>query len=392
MSDTGFFTRQLETLRQTDLTAEQTRRQRMRSAQQAARQTEDPRFGPFPSIEGGESGRDGASLQEILDLQRQLPELQLERFAGDIRVPLTPAQRETIDLTRDLISGKFGQFRTLLSGEPDLGLLQRAVIDPAERQLRQTTLPQIADIFAGGPGFQTGARREAQAESVRQVADFAAQARFQQTQRAQELGLQAVQLLPTIFSIQDVERQNEISNVMREIGVHFQNQGLTVQEFQGQIQTIGAALTIASFDFSKFKFAAAQDQLAIENELREAELQFQKDALDRARSAGKFGIFGQIAGGVAGFVLGGPLGAVAGAQIGGGIGAAVGGAPQVGFGQVSAGARNLSTLLFLQEAGFFDKKDQSVLRSPETQSLLQPQQPFRIPASLTSLSFGGQPG
>lgn len=243
----------------------------------------------------------------------EMPEfsgLSLSPYEGDVRVSLTPGEKEAERLSTRLITGEEGDFRRKLSGVPDYAQVDR-LVGIQERQLQENLLPQINSQLGTAGLLTSGASRRARLDANLGVADQAAQLRFDAYRMAKEESLQAAQILPSLTGIAGMTRNNEINNILRDMEKHYRNQGLEVQEWEANFkvaaQTFASSMALAEF---------AQD---------EAMRQAQAEAAKAKERSGLFSSLGSLIGGVAGFAIGGPMGAALGSQLGGAAGSGLGG-------------------------------------------------------------------
>jgi len=248
--------------------------------------------------------------------------LVLDKFEGETDVPLSAGDQELMSLVRNLVSGETGGFRDALSGDPSLGHAE-SLINIGKTQLRENVLPQVRDVFSGSPlgsGFNTGARREAEEKAILNNFEQNQQIRAQAFQQATQDQFQAMGMLPGMANVLAQERTNEIMNKERELMTHYKNQGLSVSEFQGDMQVAQLSLQEDMFEFQQDQFRTQLKQM--------------EEAKDQAANAGLFGTFGAILGaGLGSFA--GPMGMSLGSQLGGGLGLLGAGESGAGFQTIS---------------------------------------------------------
>ena len=225
------------------------------------------------------------------------------------------------------------EWQSLLSGKPNLGLLDSAVFTPARQQLELSTLPQTRDIFSSSPlgaGFQSGARRSAEVGAITAEANMESQLRLQAVHEAHANMLKAASVQAQQFtSAFAIELENDISNMGMEINTHFANQKLTQAEYAMEIQALDASLRQAGLNLQA-------DNLQFEIDSFNTQMQLQVDQINAANKNAGWNTVAGIAGAAAGFMVGGPLGASAGYSIGSG-------AAQTFSGQGAAGMQNISS-------------------------------------------------
>jgi len=200
-------------------------------------------------------GNIGMGNQDVKSIAAGYPSLRMDRYTRDTNVPLTGTQHDIIGLTGQMVHGDYGNYRSLLSGRPDYGLLQEGVIEPARQNLREYELPMLENTFSGGAygdAYWGGMRQQAQAGALRRQANQEATLRYQAQQDATKNMLSAVQLLPGFMEISNTELKNNVDNLMRSIEVHYKNQGLTQQEWVADMQKVAQALEQAKFDWKKY--------------------------------------------------------------------------------------------------------------------------------------------
>lgn len=255
-----------------------------------------------------------------------ISERDLGKLRGFLDVGVTPEQQSLIDLIHQMTTGEYGRFRQMLEGKPDYGLLEMAVISPARRELREQTLPSIADIYSGGPlgaGYQTGARRAAQERATTELADALATIRYQADVDAQNQLLAALGQTPGMMGVLSVPQTTEIANIERALGALYQDIGLSQQQQQ-------------------------MDMLAAQSMLQQAQAQ---EATEQANRAAQYGTLGSLAGTLGGIALApftGGLSLAAGPALGAGAGLMLGGTPQAGYQTIAGGGQDLASLMLMQ--------------------------------------------
>lgn len=192
--------------------------------------------------------------QSTQQIAQGLPNLSLQRYTGDTNVEITPEMRNTIGLTDDLVTGQYGNYRSLLSGQADYGAMQR-LNNVANEQFRTQTMPGLAQIYSGGAygdNYWSGARQGAQAQALQSLANNQAGLRYQEQQQAKTNMFQALSALPGMMDVQNTEYKAAVENKNREISVFYQNQGLTQQEWAADMNVLQQALEQSKFDWTKY--------------------------------------------------------------------------------------------------------------------------------------------
>ena len=218
--------------------------------------------------------------------------LQLDRYTGNTQVPLTPELQQTIDLITQMITDPNSNYRSLLSGKPDYGQLERGVLTPARRELLEQIIPSIGEAYSGGPyggGYNTGARRDAQMGAANEFAETSAKVRADEAGKAKDRSMQAMSMLPSFAGIQDIELQNDIANKEREIATHYANQGLTAQEFQADMQEMEMALKRSGLNLQSAMFEWQQSQANLNR-------QDQLNAISDRENLANWSLAGNVAG------------------------------------------------------------------------------------------------
>ncbi len=244
-----------------------------------------------------------------------LAPLNLDWYEGETDVGLSPYDKNIMDLTNQLVTGEYGTYKDMLSGDPELGYAQ-SLINLKDTDFRENLMPQIQENFSGSPlgsSWNTGARRQGEAEALYNNFEQSQLIRADAFKNAQQVALQAQGMLPAMASIQAQERTNNILNKERELKVWYQNQGLDATEYQADLQEAQLALQQSMFDLSVEQWEQAQAEA------------------ERASKAGLWGSIGSFIGGGIGFMTRGPAGAAVGSQLGGGAGLTMGGAPEAGY-------------------------------------------------------------
>lgn len=136
------------------------------------------------------------------------------------RVEMTQEEQNAVQLANSLLTGQYGNLKQLLSGTPDMGLLEQAVLDPSRRNLKEQVIPGIEQAFSGGPyggSYNSGARREAVSRAYSDEATRRAQAMQAETALAKQLGLEATKVVPALAEVAGTGRRVEEGNVTREM-------------------------------------------------------------------------------------------------------------------------------------------------------------------------------
>lgn len=270
----------------------------------------------------------GASLPEAPEL------IPYEGYSNQygLAVDLTPGEKEAQARATGLLSGKEGSFRQSLSGVPDYAQLNR-MIGMNQMDFENKTLPQMADQLGGTPYGNSGLSKQMKSEAIYQQSRTAADMRYQAYQSAKQEALAAAQILPGLAGVAGLSRNNEINNILRDVQVHFQNQGLAVQEAQLQSQEFANAMAMAQFAFSA-------DMQTQQLELQRQQLAFQQE---QSSGGGLGSLLGSLGGAAIGYYTGGFAGAAAGYNLGGGLGSAFSGDYQGANAGAGAGINSLLT-------------------------------------------------
>lgn len=268
-----------------------------------------------------------------------LPEL--DPYTGKTSIPIPLNYFRANKLAGDLLSGKTGVYRTLLEGDPNWELFNRAVVVPGQQELTSQVLPQIASIYGAtpyGPSYFSGAREEAQGRAVQENANKLAELRLAYDSEAKNRSLSAVGALPSLLSPAGNISTIRNANLDRAIQVHYQNEGLEQQEFQNAVAETQYAFDVAN--------AEKGDDVAVASYYLNKEIE--RKAKKDAKKAGLSGLTGTLLGAGIGAATGGfglGLGALAGgalgSSLGGAVGSYVGGVPVDAGGLVTTG---LSTM------------------------------------------------
>jgi len=270
--------------------------------------------GAIPLWDMSDKGEGGGITRGALTLDRYDTE--------DTQVPLSEGDKEAIQLARDLLSGNVGNFREMLEGRNALGHAE-SLINIGRRDLKERVLPEIQDRFSG-PSYTTGARVAAEEDAMLANFEQNQQIRAQAYQQSTQEQLMAMGMVPEMAQVISQERTNNILNKEREIATFYKNQGLSIEEFDADMDVASLALEEAKLDLQKDMFAYQVQQAEEEKK--------------RAENSGLFGSLGSILGAGAGMLLapatGGlslAMGASLGSQIGGGLGLMAGGSPSAGY-------------------------------------------------------------
>lgn len=252
----------------------------------------------------------------------------IDPWPGKTSVELTADQLVAIQLAADMISGKYGNFKQVMSGRPDYGLLQQGVIGPLQEQYRTQILPSIATTYSGGPygsSYWSGARQEAQRASLSEMGNTTANVRLQAQQNATGNMLNAAQgAFPALTEVVSIPHTNEEQNLNRAIDVWYKNQGLALQ---AETNMAASMAQQAQLNFQKSQYAQY--------------LADQESAADTTARSSKYGMIGGIAGGIIGaYATKSPQGAMAGYQIGSGLGQYYGGSRNSGSTTMGSGVGN----------------------------------------------------
>jgi hypothetical protein len=239
-----------------------------------------------------------------------------------VAVSLTPGEKAAEQLATNLISGTEGTFKQSLSGKPNYGEIDR-LISIQDRDFENQVLPDLKKIAQTGPYKNSGLAKRVEADARLSMSDQAAELRYQEYQAAKQEALAAAQILPSLTGVAGLTRNNEINNILRDMEVHFQNQGLTVQQYGMQAQQFANNLALAQFEYQQWANA--------EN------LRMQQEAAAAAKRSSGLGMLGGLVGAGIGLATGaGPAGAAMGYQLGSGVGYAAGGDRMSGQSQLGS--------------------------------------------------------
>lgn len=254
-----------------------------------------------------------------MDMWSMIPEVPaLNPYEGysnqyGVSVGLTPGEKAAETLATNLITGKEGSFKQSLSGEPNYAQVNR-LIGIQQRDMQEQVLPSIAKSAAAGPYKNTGLAKRMEADAQLSQSDQEANLRFQAYQQAKQEALAAAQLLPSLTGVTGITRNNEINNILRDMEVHYKNQGLTAQQYAMDAQRFSNSMALAQFEY--------QQWIDMEN------LRMQKEAAAAASRSSGLGMLGGLAGAALGTLVpgvGNAVGAAIGYQLGSGVGYAAGG-------------------------------------------------------------------
>jgi hypothetical protein len=271
-------------------------------------------------------------------------EQSLQHYKGPTSVPMSPYQQNLLSLVNNLVTGQYGQYNQMLSGKPDNGLLDLAVLNPMRQDLKEQVLPSLRDTYSGGvygENYNTGARQAAEERATYDTFKNINTTRFQAAENAKAQSLQAMGLLPSMMGIEDVERQNAIQNLERTINVHYKNQGLTEQDIQNDLAFADLALR---GELGQGQLALGQQQVDLQRE----QYNMQVDAQNQANNAGLWGGIGSLLGGGLGLATGNPLGMMLGSQLGSSAGLFAGGANTAGYQTLNQGIGNYGMYNLMQ--------------------------------------------
>jgi len=202
-------------------------------------------------------------------------------------VQLTPEEQTAVALVNSLMTGQYGNLKQLLSGTPDMGLLEMAVLGPSRRNLQEVIIPGIEQQFSGGPyggSYNTGARRETVARAYSDEATRRAQAMQAETALAKQMGLEATKVLPALTQISGLERQVQEGNEGRRMQAslanmeaRFKEMGLNEQALKRSMQIAQMALQKAHMEWQQKteeqKIGNEMAQFSAQMALKEKELQ-----------------------------------------------------------------------------------------------------------------------
>lgn len=291
--------------------------------------------GLTPKTTGQQVQYPGFDLASLLGM---MPSFNVTPYTGVATVDMPQGLRQVLNRSSDLVTDPKSALNTALSGKPDFGQLQQAVIGPAYQQMVQQNIPQLASIYSGGPYGSAnwgGQRAAAQTSLLNQFNQTASGLRYQATNDAKSWAMQAMQMLPAFAQTANYETQLAMYNVNNQMAVHYQNQGLGLQQYQADLQAVNAALGAAQFDFEKWAWQQSYN--------------LQQQQLNQQQRAGLYGLVGGIGGGIAGATLGGPVGAMAGYSIGSGLGSSLGGSYSTGNSQINTGMNNYILMSMLNK-------------------------------------------
>lgn len=319
------------------------------------------------------------STENPIPEEEDVGDLSLERYTGKTKVSLSPYERNIMDLVNSLVTGQYGNYRQMLSGTPDYGLMNQGVIEPMREQFRTQTLPQIRDAYSGGAyggDYNTGARQAAEEDAAFKLTQSIAGLRYQAQNDAATRSLQAMAQLPGLEGIQATERLNDIANLERTMQVHYQNQGLTVQEYQADLESAKLALSEA---LGYGQLDLAKQELALKQ-------QMYRDSQSDSGLGGLLGGVGSLVGAGLGSMFG-PGGIMIGSSLGGSLGMFAGGANNAGYQNLSSGIQNYAGMSILNNMmpnlGIFGNPSMNMTPSS---SLLQQTMSY-TPAYMTPMQF-----
>ncbi len=278
----------------------------------------------------GGSGDSDAPTQSYPEFPA-FPEMPaLEKYRGSTSVDLPSGYLDIESLVNQLVTGQVGDWRTIALGDRDMELFNRAVVIPNQQNLTSRTLPQIASVYSGGAygsggNYNSGARRQAQANAITDNANELAGKRLEYDQLRTNNMLSALGLLPSFTNITDIRRQNDVQNLDRKINVHFKNQGLVQQGFSNAVTGANYALEIAGI------------KAGIDNYNKQ--LEYQQQLQEEAEQASLYSLLGTGLGAGLGALTGGIPGAFIGSTAGGSLGSILGG------GSYNSGVSGINSIL-----------------------------------------------
>ena len=193
-------------------------------------------------------------------MNSQVQRPQLDQYTGQTAVQMSPETQNM--LSQILALSQSPGFQQMLSGKTDQGLFQSGVVNPMQREFRNTTLPGIQDAFSGGAyggGYWSGARQKASMEGQNKLNEQISGLRYQDYNNAQQRAIQAAGLLPQFSQALSLKEQLAGQNLDRGIDVHYKNQGLKDTQYKEDMDFVNSILGAQNNLNSQMLTARGQD-------------------------------------------------------------------------------------------------------------------------------------
>ncbi len=251
----------------------------------------------------------------------------LQPWTGRTNVPINPQYRDLQNLGYNAVFNpsavpQTGRFTSVITGDPNMELFNQAVVVPGQQQLLNETLPLTGAIYSGGAygsQFQSGARRNAQAEALTNYSNNLASQRLAYDQQATTNQMTALgQTLPNMANTYVNEYNMRSQNLDRAINVHYQNEGLKQQEFQNEVAATNYAMGIVGMNLGIDQYNTDLENQTKMLEWQQKENERQQDEYRNIailRTLTGADVVGE-AGGLIGLYYGGAAGGQAGTQLG----------------------------------------------------------------------------
>lgn len=203
------------------------------------------------------------------------PRQSLQGWQGYNAVNFSPETYRMLDQIDQLT--RSGTLAQMLSGKTDQGLFQAGVVNPMQREFKNTTLPEIQDAYSGGAygsGYWGGARQKATGEAQNKLNEQISGLRYQDYKAAQDRAVQTTALLPELAKTLNMREQQNAQNLERAMSVHYKNQGLKVDQFN---QDMDYVKTLLNYNLGAERMALderiATDQNLVDSRGQAASLQ-----------------------------------------------------------------------------------------------------------------------
>lgn len=208
------------------------------------------------------------------------------------KVEMTQEEQNAVQLANSLMTGQYGNLKQLMTGTPDMGLLEQAVLDPSRREFREKVIPGIEQAFSGGPyggSYNTGARREMQSRAYSDQQTLEARARQAEIDKAKVLGLEASKMIPALTEVAGTGRRVEEGNVSREIQASVANMEARYREAGLDQGAMDRALnaTRTALEKANMLWSAKSNDEKMKEEVRQFDLSL---ALKERELQGNLGI------------------------------------------------------------------------------------------------------
>lgn len=191
---------------------------------------------------GGSSGSGGGGSRGF-DISSYIgdgpPEApSLEQYTGNsgrFDIDLTPGEIGAEATATRMLTDPNHNYQRALRGEADFAQLNK-MMGIQERNFNLRQRPELERTLSASPYGNSGLSRREQMDAQLSLSDQHASMLFAEYERTKQEAIQSAQILPTITGVAGLSRNNEVNNLIRDMQIHFENQGLVQDEYLMQVQ------------------------------------------------------------------------------------------------------------------------------------------------------------